>query len=158
MSPNPVKCQNCGAMLMQNEEKSVLFCPFCGAELPKEEGAYDYSKFVLKHNEEVRQRMVEEEKKSDRRQWLIFLAIFAAFGLAIYFGVVHPHNIRVAKLEATLQEVYTDINEGRYDEAMVKVQSIRVEKEGWFDERYSRWENQRKDLIRLIEQKQRESN
>lgn len=151
-----VKCPNCNATLMMDSEKRVQFCPFCGAEYPKEETIYDYSRSVLKHNEEVRQQVVKEEGKRNKHFWIGYLLFALVFAAAIYFGVVAPHNSRVAKLEAIAQEIRQDIIDGNLDAALVKTSQLRLDDDFSGDEN-RKWDRQREELQALIKQKQKES-
>lgn len=158
---NTIHCDNCGANMNVDPDNPMQFCPYCGAALKRDETIYDYARFKAKHDEQVRQKMVAEKKEDDKRtfKWLmLFIAIplLALVLLGVFQEV--PKASEDSRLNALVEEVQQLIISGDYDEALTKAQGIRVEKDGWFDDRFSKWENQRKDLIKLIEQKQRESN
>lgn len=156
-----IHCDNCGASMNADSDNAMAFCPYCGAALKQDETIYDYARFKAKHDEQVRKTVSAEKREDDRRTVkgaiIVFASLIALCALVIVIVRANKGSAD-ARLEQLTTEVQQLIIDGNYDEAMVKVQGIRVEKDGWFDERYSRWENQRKDLIRLIEQKQRESN
>ena len=150
------KCPNCNATLMMDSEKRLQFCPFCGTEYPKEETIYDYSRSVLKHNEEVRQRVAKEESRKSRYGVIGLILVMLVLATAIYFGVVAPHSSRVAKLETLAQEIRQDIIDGNLDAALVKTSQLRLDDDVSSDEN-RKWDRQREELQALIKQKQTES-
>lgn len=154
-----VKCENCGANMNTDTDNAIRFCPFCGNAMKMPEDYIDLVKFQAKHNETVRQQMVKESieyEKRDRKSTIITViciaVVIAICGLVI--AAVDPDM----KCERIVNHVYQLINEGKYDEALLEAQKIRVDKEGLFDSRYDRWERQRNDIVKLIEQKKREAN
>ena len=151
-----IKCENCGAIMQTDTENELRFCPYCGYAMEMPEDIVGLAKFQMKHEENVRQQKVKEQKETDKHI-MIGLAVF--FGLVILTVAIIfiSRGNTDAGLERTVAEVQQLIIEGNYDEALIRAQTIRVQKDGLFDERYSRWENQRKDLIKLIEQKKRVS-
>lgn len=48
-----MKCPGCGANIMQDTERAILFCPYCGVSIPQEKNALDkildYGKFSKEH-------------------------------------------------------------------------------------------------------------
>lgn len=152
-----MKCESCGAVMNADGNRSILYCPYCGFSLKQPETAVDYAKFVLQHNEEVRQRIrkekTEDEKRKNRSDWL-WIVVWIMLLAASFAGISYTNPER--KLNNTVAHVQQLILEEKYEEALVEAQTIRVEKKSLFDSNYGRWENQRKDLIRLIEQKQKE--
>ncbi len=142
-----------------NEDKPIMFCPYCGYALKLPENLVDLAKFQMKHNEEVRQRIVREEisnnKRIAKRTVLIVIASVLAMAAMFYvlFAIDEDH-----KIDRLSNEVQQLILKGEYEEASIKVEGIRVEKKGLFDEHFNKYESLRNDLKRLIEQKKRESN
>lgn len=151
------KCENCGATLQIDTENAIKFCPYCGYALKLPEDMVDLAKFAMKHEEAVRQRKVEEKRKDDKRIWMIIAIPFivAILAVSIYFIVRGNGDAKVDQIAVEVQQLIMD---GDYDTALVKAQLIRVEKQGIFDDHYNKYENLRNDLIKLIEQKKRESN
>lgn len=156
-----IKCENCGANMNIDTDNAMRFCPFCGNAMKVPEDYIDLAKFTMKHEETVRQTKTKEEAEDKKRTGklvaILFGSIIGICALAIILVNVF-HGNADAKLEKTVAEVQQLIINGDYDQALVMAQTIRVEKEGLFDERYNRWENQRKDIIKLIEQKKKETN
>lgn len=149
------KCTNCGAMLELNSENKIYFCPFCGAKIPvpqdHDDKMIDYSKFVLKHEEEVRKQKVKEKEKEDKSTTRILVGMLIF--VAVIFGIViGRHLIKVANLEKLTAEIQQDVIEGRYDEAAIKVTRIRLD-DDWSHEETWKWDQQREALEKLIKQK-----
>ena len=151
------KCTNCGAMLELNSENRIYFCPFCGVKIPIEQDhddkMIDYSKFVLKHEEEVRRQKVKEKEKNDKP--FMILGVIALIGVLAFFAVIYGgHYLRVYQLEQLVAEIQEDIVAGRLDEASVKVTRVRLNDDYSSKETYE-WNQQREALEKLIREKRR---
>ena len=155
-----IKCENCGGNLQQDSEKPVAFCPYCGVAVKQPEDLVDLAKFTMKHEEEVRQRQVQESKEKEKRDnkigFIWFGLLFAICAILTIIMLV-PRNNQKKSAEETTKKVQQLILEQKYDEALLEAQNIRITKDGLFDDEYYRWENQRKELIKIIEQKQKET-
>lgn len=150
------KCKQCGGSVPTKGK----FCPFCGSAVAVPETEFDFKKFELEHKEAVRQQMVLEKdirEKKTNKGLIIFLICFVLFFLAIALAVIIPRRLEENRLNQTVAKVQQLIINGDLDQAIVEVETIRVEKDGLFDSRFSKWENTRNDLKKLIEQKRRES-
>ena len=152
MQTKDLNCPNCGAILKQDSDHRYLFCPFCGVEIPKEENEMiEFSKYVLKHEEEVRQRKVAEKAQEDRSSHRLLIGLI--IGLLLIFGFVSGrHYYQVHQLNQLVIEIQEDIVAGRYDEASVKVTRVRLN-DGFSGEETYKWNEQRKELEKLIKQK-----
>ena len=150
------KCKQCGGSVPTKGK----FCPFCGSAVPVPETEFDFKKFELEHKEAVRQQIAKEksiqETKSNKGIAIYFIC-FALFILVVALAVIIPRNAEDNRLNQTVAKVQQLIINGDLDQAIVEVETIRVEKDGLFDSRFSKWENTRNDLKKLIEQKRRES-
>ena len=74
-----IKCKNCGASIPLNDENPSKFCPYCGASVKIDETKYDFKRFKLKHEEEVRRRKVLEKKDDDRKSFKYIILILLAY-------------------------------------------------------------------------------
>lgn len=153
-----IKCENCGANMNTDTENAMRFCPFCGNAIKLPENYVDLAKYTMQHKENIRRQMREEklddEKRDNKSTIILFICIaLVLVGIGYLFTRVDPDM----KCERLVESVQRLIREENYEDALLEAQKIRVEKSGLFDSRYDRWENQRKDLIRLIEQKKKES-
>lgn len=82
----PIKCENCGAVLDIEKENRLQFCPYCKTKIQIPETELDHEKYVLEHNEKVRKQQVKEKNK----EFLIGMAlvgfcIFVLFLIAYVF-------------------------------------------------------------------------
>ena len=153
-----IKCENCGANMSMDTENTMRFCPFCGNAIKIPENYVDLEKFKAKHTEEVRQRIVKEkleERKRDNKSTIITAICIVILIITCGFLIVQVDPD--SKCERIVELIQQLIEKEDYDKALLEAQKIRVEKQGLFDSRFDRWENQRKDLIELIEQKKKES-
>lgn len=153
-----IKCDNCGANMKTDTDNAMRFCPFCGNAIKMSEDYIDLAKYTMKHNENVRRQIVKENQEKEKRnnkQTIIEIICIILIIIACGFLIAHVDPNR--KCEQLVEKVQSLIIEENYDEAMLEAQKIRVEKRGLFDSQYDRWENQRKDLIKLIEHKRKES-
>ena len=82
---------------------------------------------------------------------MMFLPILIFYGGGSFF-----HSMREHELEQTVQEIQIDIENGDYDSALIKAHSLYMD-DGWSNESEQHWNDQRKALIKLIEQKRKES-
>jgi predicted RNA-binding Zn-ribbon protein involved in translation (DUF1610 family) len=157
------KCPNCGNNLLVDREHIVQFCSQCGTQLKIPETLFDHEKFVLEHEEKVRQRKFEEEQirekeraKTGRRGLFIILGVLGGC-LLLLFLLTYQSEQKYIKADQQIAYVQQLISEGNYDRALIETESIRVAKDGLFDSKYKHYENARKDLIKLIKQKQKEA-
>ena len=112
---DPIKCTECGGSFRLDDDRAVLFCPYCGAEIPKEESNLDKilrsRRNSQKLKSETRIRLAEESTtrkkaeleaqvirerirhkakkgKDDDAPWWIGLVIFFGCLLFIAFLIV----------------------------------------------------------------------
>lgn len=153
-----MKCENCGANM--RADRRTKFCPYCGATIRQPDTVVDLEEVRANHAENMRVLEYQRKEKEDKNSNKLILGIFAGviLLLAIGFAIAFiPKANENNSLQKQVEKVQQLIVSGDYDAALVEAQTIRVEKRGLFDDHYSKWENQRKDLIRLIEQKKKES-
>lgn len=85
-----IKCKNCGAPIPVSENQKINFCPFCGNSIEVDFDKYDFKKFKLQYEEEVRQRKVKEQidkEKRDDRSFAIFFTVFVIMSVAIFTAI-----------------------------------------------------------------------
>lgn len=141
---------------MQDTERAILFCPYCGVSIPQEKNALDkildYGKFSKEHKEKVRQNKVREENAQNKKFWILTAICVAVFALVIIFAVGRPHYARVHALEELVKEIEADIIAGDYDAAEVKVNRVRLD-DDYSDDENRKWDKEREYLIKLIREK-----
>lgn len=142
---NAFRCPKCGSTVFEGDH----FCSACGNEFFKED--WSTEKVEL-----MKQRMVLDYDQKEKKRGGVFIVLAVIAALVLLFAMDLYYPTEEKKLEAIVTKVQELILQEDYETAMVEVQAIRVKKEGLFDSNYDHWENQRKDLIKLIEQKQKE--
>lgn len=102
---------------------------------------------------------IKTAKKEKNLKSLKFGALFLSLFLVI--GVVYgcasiKHRQKEAQLEQTVQEIQIDINNGNYDDALIKANSLHMD-DDFSSESEEHWDEQREALIKLIEEKKEEA-
>ena len=156
----PLKCPACGGTVMIDEDKAILFCPYCGAKMPQKQGVVDR---IIKHrqqtrqfDEQVRQRKVQEkieaeerEKKSTAKVLLGCILVLIAIGIVVFFGIQGENNSE-AELKALVAEIQTDLESGNYDVALFKTEQLYWPHSDIDGQK--RWNKQREGLIKVIKE------
>lgn len=95
----------------------------------------------------------EAKKKGSFKKIVPFIGLAAMLVLCISFfaskGI--SHNMKEAKFEKTVQEIQTDIQNGDYDSALIKANTLHMD-DNWSDESEEHWDQQREALIQMIEE------
>ena len=87
---------------------------------------------------------------------ILLLCMMILPALIFYGGGSFFHSMRERELEQTVQEIQEDLENGDYDAALIKAHSLYMDDE-WSTESKKHWDDQRKALIKLIEQKKQKS-
>lgn len=101
-------------------------------------------------NKAEKKRMIKSSRVLIFALCMMFLPILIFYGGESFF-----HSMRERKLEQTVQEIQVDIENGDYDSALIKAHSLHMD-DNWSSESEKHWDDQRKALIKLIEQKMKE--
>ena len=70
-----IKCRNCGAAIRVGNGKTSGSCPYCGSPVIPDENAFEFERFRLEHEEEVRRR----KEKEDFRYIMILAGVLFVF-------------------------------------------------------------------------------
>lgn len=160
-----IKCSACGGNILFDEDKEVLFCPYCGAKVPSKTDALDK---ILKHDrqtrqfkEEIRQRKVQEhidaekrENKKTRATVIGIILFLIVSGLVCYFGI-QGENDSEAKLNALAIEIQEDVAAGNYDVALIKTERLHWPHSDLDGQK--RWDKQRESMKKLIREAKRDA-
>ena len=131
---DPLKCPSCGGIVKIDEERSILFCPYCGAKMPQKQGVVDkiikYKQQTRQFDEQVRQRKMRErieaeerEKKNTTKVLLGCALVLIVIGVIVFFGIQGENNSE-AELKALVAEIQTDLEAGNYDVALFKTEQL----------------------------------
>lgn len=178
MKLHTLKCINCGAALEIEDGIDTFFCKYCGYKIIIEElgEASINAKVQLKkmeHQERMRDKQYEQErykfdkkeqykiKKITRKSRSSLLAILACVVVLIwvfsYFNSIEKKSIKEEQqLQDTVNEIMIDIDNGDYDEAYIKANSLHYTSD-WSNEIEDKWDNTRKALLEKIEQAEKQS-
>lgn len=95
-------------------------------------------------------------KESPTVMMIGFLVFFFLLVGLLTFWSNYRHSLRVKELEKTIVEIQQDIDEGSFDEALIKTESIRGN--NFSSEDTERWDNTRNSLIKQIEEAKAKAN
>lgn len=125
-----------------------------------------YQKAKMMFPEDARLGEIENLYKSKKRQiknqnsqiimflvasfGLMFAVLVASFG--VLGGLVFNEVKLERKLNATVAEIQEDISNGDYDDALIKANGLRYDRD-WNSDKAEQWAEQREYLINLINEK-----
>ena len=160
-----MKCPVCNGTIEVKEDVDTVVCEYCKTPLYVEENnlARINSKVRMKEleHETARVKMAYDDKADKRRSkrqeqkdayrfgfmlWFIPI-VMCLILLAVTYG---GHGLKTKTLEKTVTEIQEDINNENFDEARVKVESLRDSDFSSDDKK--RWNETRKELIKQIDE------
>lgn len=159
------QCPSCRTIIPDDPEKVMLVCGYCGTTITKTEEAGSiaaikkekYKHDIARRKIDAKERAKEREDRNDR--WLfISLASIIVFGLLLVTIVSYnspPQENQTAKLEALVLEIEQDVANGDYDTALLKANRVRWDGVGKTDAK--KWDEERKELIKLIKELQKKN-
>ena len=153
-----LKCPACGGHIMMDQEKAILFCPYCGAKMPQKQDALDK---IIRHKEQtqrfaeeirqqkVREKLAAEDRQSKKSTKAIIGSLIAlvAIGLVIFFGI-QGENRSEQELKALVTEIQADLEAGNYDIALFKTEQLHWPHGDTVG--LERWDSQREALKKVI--------
>lgn len=164
MKLTSLKCPNCNAKIEVEDGLDTFYCKYCGHKIILEgqsDAAY-HSKVKLKgmeHDEKMQaQKLAHERYKietenkltSKKRTISILLAVAGVLLFVFFFGGAKLSSDKQEReLQALVDEIQVDIQNGNYSEAYIKAQSIKYTAD-WSDDIETKWENTRKEVINQI--------
>lgn len=113
----------------------------------------------IEFNREIELNKIEEKKRNDKEFYLFFIGLLLFLVIIIAFGFFmanrEENNIKSkeAELQSVVNEIYIDIDAGKYDEALIKAQSLYYPGES--ESREKKWNDTRETIIQLIEEKKK---
>ncbi|WP_147536206.1 hypothetical protein [Bacillus marasmi] len=178
MKVHALKCINCGAALEIEDGIDTFFCQYCGYKMILSEisEASINAKVQLKkmeHQERMRDKQYEQErykfnkkeqrKKNETNRKLkssVIGLLALVFVFALLFGISNSEEKKSIKeekqLQATVEEIMIDIDNGDFDEAYIKANSLHYTS-NWSSEIEDKWDDTRKALLKKIKQAEKES-
>lgn len=163
MEIKKLKCPECGANFESNQK--VSFCSYCGAKLFFDDGTktinYNYKTEdvakirEIEVNRELELNKRQEEKKGNKNfliGMILFIAIFIIGFASLFGGIKNESDKQEKELQSLVNEIYIDINNGNYDSALIKANSLHYTAD-WSHEIEEKWNDTRESLIKIIEGK-----
>ena len=163
MELKKLKCPECGANFESDEK--VSFCSYCGAKLFFDDVTktinYNYKTEdvakirEIEVNRELELNKRQEEKKGNKNfliGMILFIAIFIIGFASLFGGIKNESDKQEKELQSLVNEIYIDINNGNYDSALIKANSLHYTAD-WSHEIEEKWNDTRESLIKIIEGK-----
>ena len=116
-------------------------------DFEKIEGIYIAKKHEI---EDLKNKIKQKKKKGAICMLIMALIVVLGFAFLITYEVKKEHETRNV-LEALVIEIRQDIANGNYDDALLKTNKVRL-KDGGSAEEEARWDREREQLIREIEE------
>lgn len=166
-----MKCPNCGASIDIEDGIDTFYCKYCGYKiiLDGQSDAAINAKVRLKEvesNERIIRETIHlkhEENRVEKKTALIILCVCLFIGLlgcSIPFIMMHRGNkgaeAQEKKLQAIVDEIMIDIDNGDFDEARVKANML------YWDSEYTsrpkkKWDQTRKEILKQIDKAEKEA-
>ena len=164
-----LKCPQCDADLEIENGIDLFYCKYCGCRLMLDgqnkyvvaakvrQKEVEHERYKMNFAAQEKEKDYKREKESNKNLLVGFIAFFAIMAL-IFIVTTASGNMSVRreehKLEKIENEVRTLISQGRYDEALTRVEQIRYEND-WSTEPKKKWDKTREALIKEIKSKQK---
>lgn len=159
-----LKCPECRANLEIEEDRKYFFCNYCGCKIilddEKQETTinknYTYTEHYINEAD-----VIEAKSKSDHwlRKWILGIAVALAvisLYVGIFVSVKHSSDVEEQKLQSIVDEVMIDIENGDFQEAYVKANTIHYTA-NWSDEIEEKWDKTREELLKQIKKAEKEA-
>ena len=160
-----LKCPNCNAALKIENGLDSYQCEHCGYTFMldgQSKAAYRAKTRIkeLEHDERMADKQykherykAEQEQKQKRIDNKVFIVLLVAAMLFLWIGFGNEERKsekQEKELQQIVEEVQTDISNGDFDEAHIKVQSIQYTA-GWSSDIEEKWDNIREELVKQLE-------
>lgn len=164
MEVKAMKCPVCDALLEVQEGAEFVTCKYCSSKLFVEDNNLERIKAKVRMKEiehetarakmafddkaDARRKKMEEKKNENRSTIGLILGLFI-IPILIIGGMYLSHGMKTKSLEKTVAEIQKDISNENFDDARVKVESLRDSDFSSDDKK--RWNQTRKQLIKQID-------
>lgn len=178
-----LKCPACGASIEVERNRDSCFCSYCGTKVYVDDETHrvEITKNIRYHKiytDEAKIRKIEseermqerrfaakeKERKSKARSALIstLLLLVVTVGCFIFLDSIldsekEASDRQEEELQAIVDEVLQDIEDGNFEEAYVKAERIRYTAD-WSSEIEDKWDATRETVIEQIEEAERQAN
>lgn len=174
-----LKCPACGGTIEIERNRDSCFCSYCGAKVYVDDETHrveitkniNYHKTYtdeakirkIESDERIQeQKIVAEREKGKSERWsargTVLIVLACVIGLFVSFnGAKEASDRQEQELQAIVDEIMQDIEEGNFDEAYIKAEKIRYT-ENWSSEIEDKWDATREEIIEQIEKAEKEAN
>ena len=174
-----LKCPACGASIEVERNRDSCFCSYCGTKVYVDDETHrvEITKNIRYHKiytDEAKIRKIESEermqeqrfaaeqkaRKDDNRSVLVYmLLLLVVFAIAVgcFLFAKGASDRQEEELQAIVDEVLQDIEDGNFEEAYVKAERIRYTAD-WSSEIEDKWDATRETVIEQIEEAEKQAN
>lgn len=178
-----MKCPACGGDIEIDENRDFCFCSYCGTKVHVDDGTHrvEITKNINYHKtytDEAKIRKIESEERLQERKFaaeqeerknkkwktlgLVLVVLACVIGYFVLFNGYFDSEKAASdrqeqELQAIVDEVMQDIEDGNFDEAYIKAEKIRYT-ENWSSEIEDKWDATRKEIIEQIEKAEKKAN
>lgn len=171
MNLKSLHCPNCGGTIETEDGLDMFYCKYCGHKIVLESqspAAYKAKTKIkrMKHEEKLQDKQNAHERykmefEAKQQNIGLFIALgLLVTGLLIIFIFIICGNASVARQEKELQsivdEIMIDIEEGDFDEAYIKANSLYWD-DSWTSEGEQKWNKTRKEILKQIKEAEKEA-
>jgi len=170
MTIKSAKCPECGAIVDIKDGLSTFYCMHCGCQLTVDDQSDTLIKAKVRvkeiehQTERLKMRLADKkderdtknaETEKDFKRAILLIALPVALALILLGGTVLFHNVHTNSLERKIDEIQQDIEDGNFNEAETKIESLQ-------DDDYSlqdkfRWWKTRRTLRKQLKEAKKDS-
>ena len=165
-----LKCPECGANIELEENRDFCFCSYCGCKIildsQKQEITINknikVNKTVSYTNHYINEAEVIEAKAkvgNSKRNVILGIAIplvFVLLFVSFFASIKQGSNKEEEKLQSIVDEVMIAIENGDFEEAYIKANSIYYTAD-WSDDIGKKWDKTREALLKQIKKAEKEA-
>ena len=170
MKLKALKCPACGSSIEIEKDRTSCFCNYCGCKIivddEKQETTINKNININKNTSHT-ERYINEaaviEAKSQNKNWkigvilgVVLPLIFILLCVCYFRSEKRSSDAEEEKLQTIVDEIMIDIENGDFDEAYIKAESIRYTTD-WSSDIEKKWDKTRKSLIDQIKKAEKEA-
>ncbi len=178
-----LKCPACGASVEVEKGRESCFCSYCGTKIYVDDEVHRVEitqniNYHKTYTDEAKIRKVESEERMHEREYAekraerkdkkwsalgtVLIVLVCVIGYFVLFNGYfdsekEASDRQEAELQAIVDDIMQDIEDGNFDAAYIKAEKIRYT-ENWSSEIEDKWDATRKEIIKQIEKAEKEAN
>lgn len=159
-----MKCPECKSDLEMEEGRKSCFCSYCGCKIiiddEKQETTinknYTYTEHYINEAEVIEAKSNETNRTRDLIVGIVLVLAAIIFLVGIFGFAKHSSDVEEEKLQAIVDEVMIDIENGDFQEAYIKANKIHYSSD-FSDEIEEKWDETREELLKQIKKAEKEA-